>query len=150
MCYEFSSVAVSLNREGADQLPREQNAVASRIVAPLRSLKEFRFTLEYDSFLPPGSHSICATPTPLELALQEVDVNGFAERLVAASAAASGSLASVCIKLPSCSTSLKKWRRGECGPPTRDFHVAYGDELNTTHVWDAVDEEAWSGVQRFL
>ncbi|KAL1943165.1 hypothetical protein VTO73DRAFT_4240 [Trametes versicolor] len=138
--------------EGEEHLDmlRILNAVASRIVTPLRSLKEFRFTLDCDNFLPRGPNRDCAISTPLELVLREVDLNGFAERLVQASAAASGSLASVCIKLPSCSTSLKKWRRGECGPPTRDFHVAYGDELNTTHVWDEVDEKAWSGVQRFL
>ncbi|OJT15689.1 hypothetical protein TRAPUB_5067 [Trametes pubescens] len=137
--------------EGEEDLDVLQilNAVASRIAAPLRCLKEFRFTLEC-CFLPRGPDAMCATPTRLELMLPEVDLNGFAERLVHASAAASGSLASVCIKLPSCSTSLKRWRRGECGPPTQDFLAAYGDELNTTHMWDEVDEKAWSGVRRFL
>ncbi len=90
---------------------------------PLRSLKEFRLAIEccfwYHDF-----GSISDDDTPSELPPQEVEEDDFAKSLVQASAAASGSLASVSVKLPTSYTSFKRGRGGEFGPPTRDFHTA--------------------------
>lgn len=115
-------------------------------MTPLRYLKEFRLDIECD-FLGygPGPKS-----RSLKRVLQGVDGDDFAKRLVQASAAASGSLVSVSVKLPTSHKSLKRERRGVFGPPTRDFHSAYDAMVNATHAQDEDDKKAWSGVRRLI